>query len=69
MKIGRIQIGNGVTMGTDSIVLYDTHLGEFAHLAPLTVIMKGEEIPAHSQWMGTPAVPCQPNLDCLTLAR
>jgi non-ribosomal peptide synthetase-like protein len=60
MKIGRIQIEKGVTMEIDSTVLYDTHLGEFSQLAPLTVIMKGEEIPPHSQWIGMPAVQLRP---------
>ncbi len=46
MKIGRIEIGGGVTVGAGSTVLYDTHFGEFARLGPLTVVMKGEKIPA-----------------------
>ena len=38
-------------------MLYDTHVGDFARLRPLTVVMKGENIPANSEWEGAPAVP------------
>jgi serine acetyltransferase len=38
-------------------VLYDTQVGDYARLGPLTVVMKGEHIPAHSEWIGAPAEP------------
>ena len=57
MKVGRVDIGKGVTVGAGSTVLYDTHVGDFARLGPLTVVMKGESIPAHSEWVGAPAEP------------
>ena len=55
MKIGRIQIGNRVTLGTRSTVLYDTVLGEQVQVGPLSLIMKGESLPARSSWTGSPA--------------
>ena len=55
MKVGRIEIGKGVTLGTGSLVLYDTRIGDFARLEPLTVVMKGETIPPHTVWSGAPA--------------
>ncbi len=57
MKVGRIVIGDGVTIGAGSTVLYDTHVGNFARLGPLTLVMKGESIPANSEWVGAPAEP------------
>ena len=57
MKVGRIDIAQGVTVGTGSTVLYDTHLGPFSRLGPLTVVMKGEMLPANSEWIGAPAEP------------
>ena len=64
MKVGRIDIGKGVTLGTASIILYDTRIGDFARIEPLTVVMKGEHIPAHTAWAGAPAervpVPAEP---------
>ena len=59
MKIGRVHLANGVTVGAGSTVLYDTHVGENARLGSLTVIMKGEAIPANSEWVGAPAQPRQ----------
>jgi non-ribosomal peptide synthetase-like protein len=57
MKVGRVVLGRGVTVGANATVLYDTHIGDYARLRPLTVVMKGESIPSHSEWEGAPAVP------------
>ncbi len=57
MKVGRVKVGRGVTIGAGSTVLYDTSVGDYAQLGPLTLVMKGEEIPAHTEWAGAPAEP------------
>ncbi|MFD1281869.1 Pls/PosA family non-ribosomal peptide synthetase [Methylobacterium goesingense] len=57
MKVGRVEVGRGVSVGAFSTVLYDTRVGDYARLRPLTIVMKGESIPAHSEWEGAPAVP------------
>jgi serine acetyltransferase len=57
MKVGRVRLGSGVTVGAGSTVLYDSHIGDYARLGPLTIVMKGESIPAHTEWCGAPAVP------------
>jgi non-ribosomal peptide synthetase-like protein len=57
MKVGRVHLGKGVFVGANATVLYDTHIGDYARLRPLTVVMKGENIPANSEWEGAPAVP------------
>jgi non-ribosomal peptide synthetase-like protein len=57
MKVGRVHLGTGVAVGAGSTVLYDTFVGDYARLGPLTVVMKGESIPAHSEWVGAPAEP------------
>ena len=57
MKVGRVVVGQGVSVGAFSTVLYDTKVGDYARLRPLTIVMKGESIPAHSEWEGAPAVP------------
>jgi non-ribosomal peptide synthetase-like protein len=54
MKVGRIHVGQGVHVGWGSTVLYDTHIGDYAELGPLTVVMKGESIPAYTSWVGIP---------------
>ncbi|HUZ66863.1 MAG TPA: Pls/PosA family non-ribosomal peptide synthetase [Beijerinckiaceae bacterium] len=55
MKVGRVFVGDYVTIGANSTVLYDAKVGDYARLGPLTVVMKGEGIPAHSEWIGLPA--------------
>ncbi len=57
MKVGRIEIGRGATVGTGATILYDSKVGEFAQVRPLTLVMKGESIPAHSICAGSPAQP------------
>lgn len=55
MKVGHVNVGSGVTVGAGSTVLYDTRIGDHARLGPLTLVMKGEHIPAHTEWVGAPA--------------
>jgi non-ribosomal peptide synthetase-like protein len=57
MKVGRVFVGNGVTVGAGSTVLYDTHVADYARLGPLTLVMKGEQIPGNTAWEGAPAEP------------
>lgn len=57
MKIGPVHIGRGVNVGPRSTILYDTHVEERAVLGPLTLVLKGETIPAGQAWMGSPATP------------
>jgi non-ribosomal peptide synthetase-like protein len=56
MKVGRVTVGRGVTVGCTATVLYDTHIGDFARIGPLTIVMKGEDLPPHTAWHGAPAV-------------
>ncbi|WP_415394583.1 Pls/PosA family non-ribosomal peptide synthetase [Rhodococcus globerulus] len=55
MKMSTITIGDGASIGTRSIILYDTVVGEEASLSPLSLLMKGEELPARTSWRGIPA--------------
>jgi hypothetical protein len=57
MKVGRIEIGRGVTIGAGTTILYDTKVHDHVRLRPLTIVMKGEELPANTEWEGAPAVP------------
>ncbi|MCA0324904.1 MAG: amino acid adenylation domain-containing protein [Proteobacteria bacterium] len=57
MKIDRVRIGSRVTLGPRCTVLYGAQVGDGAQLGPLTLVMKGEAIPAGTRWHGLPAVP------------
>ena len=57
MKIGDVKIGSKVYMGPRSSVLYGAVVADNAKLGALTLVMKGEFIPAASSWRGCPAAP------------
>jgi acetyltransferase-like isoleucine patch superfamily enzyme len=57
MKLGSVTIGPGANIGARSILLYDTLAGENCSIAPQSLVMKGEELPAGSSWTGSPAEP------------
>jgi non-ribosomal peptide synthetase-like protein len=59
MKIDHVVIGKRVYMGPRSSVLYSAEVGDNARLGALTLVMKGENIPAGSHWVGCPAAPAR----------
>jgi non-ribosomal peptide synthetase-like protein len=57
MKIGMVEIGARTTIGARGTILYDTHVGDGVKLGPLTLVAKGERLPAATRWEGSPAAP------------
>jgi non-ribosomal peptide synthetase-like protein len=57
MKVDRVDIGKKVYLGPRSAVLYSAKVGDNARIGPLTLVMKGEHIPAATSWHGLPAAP------------
>ncbi|MBT0571645.1 amino acid adenylation domain-containing protein [Curvibacter sp. CHRR-16] len=55
MKVDHVQLGSFTTLDARSIVLYGAHVQEGAHVGPLTLVMKGESLPANTRWQGCPA--------------
>ncbi len=55
-KADRLIIGEGATVSNMAIVLYDTKMEKGSHLGPMSVLMKGENLPKFSQWAG---IPCE----------
>ncbi|TMD69800.1 MAG: peptide synthetase, partial [Chloroflexi bacterium] len=55
MKMSTVKIGADSSIGSRSVVLYDTEVGESASLDALSLVMKGESLPARSHWRGIPA--------------
>jgi non-ribosomal peptide synthetase-like protein len=55
MKMERIRIENNCQMGSAAVVLYDSLLADEVSIHPLSLIMKGEQIPASTDWQGIPA--------------
>ncbi|KAB2917801.1 MAG: amino acid adenylation domain-containing protein [Hyphomicrobiaceae bacterium] len=59
MKADYLTIGAGCTLGNMAVVLYSTEMKSGACLGPLSLLMKGEMLPAGSRWCGIPSEPMQ----------
>jgi non-ribosomal peptide synthetase-like protein len=54
MKSSHLRIGADCEIGTQSIVLYDTCINDGVRLGALSLVMKGETLPAGTAWVGSP---------------
>ncbi len=57
MKVGRIDIGKGVSIGSGTTILYDTKIEDWVQVGPLSLVMKGETLPTSTLWSGSPTQP------------
>jgi len=55
VALGRIVIGQGVTVGVKAVLLPGVHVGDGAIVAAGAVVTKGKRIPAGEIWGGVPA--------------
>ena len=55
MKMSIIDIGKNCTVGAMSVVLYDSKMGNHSVLDGLSLLMKGETLPACTKWQGSPS--------------
>ncbi len=63
MKMSTIRIGAGCSAGALSVVLYDAAMEPGSKLGELSLLMKGESLPANTEWQGTPARRAAPALE------
>lgn len=54
MKMSDIIIGKACTIGSLSVILYDTEMHDHSVLQGLSLIMKGETLPGNTHWQGSP---------------
>ena len=57
MKIGPIVMGNYCCIGSRSIILYDTLIGNHVTVDGLSLVMKGEQLADNTNWTGSPIRP------------
>ena len=55
MKMSHVLIGPCCHVGAGTLVLYDTCMEKDSSLDDLSLLMKGETLPANTQWQGSPA--------------
>jgi non-ribosomal peptide synthetase-like protein len=58
MKSSYLRIDDGCSVGNMAVVLYDGRMERGAVLGPLSLLMKGEIVPAGTRWHGIPTVRC-----------
>ncbi len=54
MKMGPVVIGERVTVGAGSIILYDAVVEKNVQIEALSLVMKGDIVPANTNWEGIP---------------
>ena len=54
MKMSTVEVGAGCHLGSMSLVLYDTKLEPGSSVDDLSLVMKGETLPADTHWTGIP---------------
>ncbi len=55
LKGSSLRVGSGCDVGAYSVVLYDSEMEEGSQLDALSLLMKGERLPAGTSWSGIPA--------------
>jgi non-ribosomal peptide synthetase-like protein len=54
LKLDKVRIGAGATVGSNTVPLYGATIGEGAYVAPHSVIMKDEHLLPHRHYEGAP---------------
>jgi carbonic anhydrase/acetyltransferase-like protein (isoleucine patch superfamily) len=54
LKVGKVRIGAGSTLGRATVPLYGAVIGEYAHVGPHSVIMKQEHLLPRLRYQGVP---------------
>ena len=55
LKASRFRIGSNCNVGAMSVILYDSEMEDGAKIDALSLLMKGETLPASTKWAGIPA--------------
>ena len=55
MCTGRVRIGRRCSLGAEALLQYNTEMLEGSALGEMSLLMKGETLPAGTRWQGIPA--------------
>jgi non-ribosomal peptide synthetase-like protein len=55
MKMSHVVLESGSSVGTRSVVLYDSVVGADVSVDALSLVMKGERLPEGTNWSGIPS--------------
>jgi non-ribosomal peptide synthetase-like protein len=56
LKIDRVRVGAGATVGDNAVIFFRVGIGEGAHVMPHSVVMKGDFVATGTTVAGAPAV-------------
>ncbi|GAA1345116.1 Pls/PosA family non-ribosomal peptide synthetase [Saccharothrix algeriensis] len=54
LRMDRVELAAGATLGPHGIVLPGATVGAHTTVGPASLVMRGEEVPAGSRWLGNP---------------
>jgi len=57
MRMDRVTLGNGATLGPHSVILPAADIGAGGVVGPASLVMRGEVVPSGTRWIGNPIVP------------
>ena len=62
MRMDTVVLEEGSTLGTHCVALPAARIGAGATVGPASLVMRGDEVPASTRWLGNPdrAVECVP---------
>lgn len=60
MRMDTVVLDDGATLGPHCVALPAARLGESAIVGPASLVMRGDEVPAHTRWQGNPISPWNP---------
>ncbi|MEW1657324.1 epsilon-poly-L-lysine synthase Pls [Streptomyces sp. NPDC093707] len=68
MRLDTVRLAEGSSVGPHGIVLPGTDVGARASIAPSSLVMRGESVPAHTRWAGNPIAGERPARPAAALA-
>lgn len=57
MSMDTVTLGAGATLGPHGVILPAASIGRAATVGPGSLVLRGEDVPAHSRWTGNPIAP------------
>ncbi|HEX4721396.1 MAG TPA: Pls/PosA family non-ribosomal peptide synthetase, partial [Pseudonocardiaceae bacterium] len=54
MRMDTVELGAGATLGPHCIALPGVRIGERTTIGPASLVMRGEDVPADTRWLGNP---------------
>ncbi len=54
LRMDRVSLGAGATLGPHGIVLPGASIGSDTTIGPASLVMRGEDVPSGTRWLGNP---------------